>query len=905
MAYVINKFSGEQLIVLEDGTIDTSTSIGLVGRNYVGYGETQNENFVYLLENFANDAPPARPLAGQTWFNTTNNVVYVYDGVAWAPVGAAVLDAIAPTVPNDGTLWLDTTANQLKIWLGSSWGLIGPEAVAGFGVTRARSTSVQDILENNKPIIILEINDVPIAICTAESFTINPNSSISGFSNNLIAGINLSSFAKINGSITGNAGSADSLSTARFINGVAFDGQQNITIKSSTTNRLLKGSYIIGNDFDGSAETTWTVDASPSNLIGKVVARNSEGGFSAGTISATFVGNLTGNVTATSGTSRFNVVEATSFIGATLSGNASTASQLATARRINGVPFNGTADIIVPADAGTLTGTTLNSTVTQSSLTTVGTLTSLSVSNLGASVGSGGEIRIFVDSSVPTIRSTTGQLNFDMGDTGPDISFVNSSRSLSLGGPFAPAIIGDNSTNLGIVGYKFDKVFANEFKGNADTATLAARATSLAGGGPGAIPYQTASGTTAMLGLGSSGFVLKAQSGGIGWEALASEQLNRGSYVNMINTLNSGAVSFFNSSVPVTISVDATTTNTANKVVARDGSGNFSAGTITANLTGNVNGNLTGNVTGSVTGNAGTATRLQTARTINGVSFDGTSNITVQATDPTKVRLSGDSMTGFLTLHSNPVANNHAATKQYVDSVTLGIPTSLYDEFASGTKSPGPQAFPERNIRGFAAYNSTDFPGAYYGGITISGPSKVYSGQIAFNWNSEESAPTGLYFRVNDDTSNTSEWSAWQQVSTSAQLNGKVDRAGDTMQGFLTLAANPVNTFHAATKAYVDSRVPGLTFRSGVSYSTVGFTNQVGSWNFNSNYFDIFPPAGKAMGNLLAFIPSIHVLHYAGVVNGDDSTVCTYSYFGDRIRVYVQNTEQRSTPAANWLAIWS
>jgi hypothetical protein len=116
MAYVINKFSGEQLIVLEDGTIDTSTSLGLVGRNYVGYGETQNENFVFLLENFANDAPPSRPLAGQTWFNTTNNVVNVYDGVSWAPVGAAILDPIAPEFPNDGTLWVDTTVNQLKIW---------------------------------------------------------------------------------------------------------------------------------------------------------------------------------------------------------------------------------------------------------------------------------------------------------------------------------------------------------------------------------------------------------------------------------------------------------------------------------------------------------------------------------------------------------------------------------------------------------------------------------------------------------------------------------------------------------------------------------------------------------------------------------------------------------------------
>jgi len=61
--------------------------------------------------------------------------------------------------------------------------------------------------------------------------------------------------------------------------------------------------------------------------------------------------------------------------------------------------------------------------------------------------------------------------------------------------------------------------------------------------------------------------------------------------------------------------------NTTSTVVLRDGSGNFSAGTITASLT--------GNVTGDVTGNAGTATKLETAREINGVLFDGTANITV------------------------------------------------------------------------------------------------------------------------------------------------------------------------------------------------------------------------------------------------------------------------------------
>lgn len=75
---------------------------------------------------------------------------------------------------------------------------------------------------------------------------------------------------------------------------------------------------------------------------------------------------------------------------------------------------------------------------------------------------------------------------------------------------------------------------------------------------------------------------------------------------------------------------DADTANTASKLVLRDASGNFSAGTITANLS----------------GNATTATTLQTARTINGVSFNGSANITVA--DSTKLPLAGGTMTGAI-----------------------------------------------------------------------------------------------------------------------------------------------------------------------------------------------------------------------------------------------------------------
>jgi hypothetical protein len=761
MPYTINKFNNEPLVVLEDGTIDTSTSIGLVGRNYVGYGETQNENFVWMLENFANEFPPSRPLKGQTWFNNSINILHVYDGDKWTIVGSAVLDDTPPDAPSDGSLWLKTPANTLHIWADGNWRFIGPETAEGFGITRAVSTTILDSDNVSRPIIKLMVNDGVIGIISATAFLINPSNTIVGF-NNLSAGLNLSSSTVVRGNLLGNSATTTRLLTARTINGVLFDGTQNITISSSTTNTLKKGTYLTGDNFNGSTETTWAVDASSANQAGKVVARNSSGGFSAGVISA----DLMGNVTAASGTSTFDIVQANTFIGATLSGNAATATKLATVRKINGVNFDGSSDITVTAASVTLTGTQLSPSVRVSQLTQVGTLDDLSIADPGVTVGGAGEISLEVQGGTPTLSANleTGMLLkiFDQDVTGDysDIGFITSAQSLSSSGvnqpAFAPNYIhAGDPINLGTPNNVWDKIYANTLVGNADTATLAAASTNLAGGGAGSLPYQTASGTTSFLPAGTPGYVLRATAGNsITWSALALERLTAGYGISYTGT---GSPSYYDTQLPLTISVDATSANTVSKVVARDASGNFSAGTITASLV------------GSVTGNATSASQLQTARTINGVSFNGTANITIDANDPTKVAIAGSTMTGYLTLNGNPTSALHAAPKQYVDS-----------------------------------------------------------------------------------------------------------------------------------------RLPQFSFTYGNTvYSTSGYTNQVGSWNNGANFFDVFPPSGKTMANLVAFIPSIAVIHYAGGVDGNDSLRCTWSDLGDRIRVYVQNTEQRSTPAASYLAIWS
>lgn len=80
MAYIIYKTNGQQLVTLLDGTVDSSRGINFVGKNYINYGTLQNENFLRLLENQANDTPPLYPLVGQLWYDTSTSSLKYFNG---------------------------------------------------------------------------------------------------------------------------------------------------------------------------------------------------------------------------------------------------------------------------------------------------------------------------------------------------------------------------------------------------------------------------------------------------------------------------------------------------------------------------------------------------------------------------------------------------------------------------------------------------------------------------------------------------------------------------------------------------------------------------------------------------------------------------------------------------------
>lgn len=90
MSYTVRLTNGSTLATVADLSIDTtSTSLSLVGRGAVNYGEAFAENFVHLLENFANATAPSPAIAGQLWYDTTVESIKVYDGVNWRLVSGS------------------------------------------------------------------------------------------------------------------------------------------------------------------------------------------------------------------------------------------------------------------------------------------------------------------------------------------------------------------------------------------------------------------------------------------------------------------------------------------------------------------------------------------------------------------------------------------------------------------------------------------------------------------------------------------------------------------------------------------------------------------------------------------------------------------------------------------------
>jgi hypothetical protein len=172
MAYTIDKYNRTVLTVVEDGTLDQTTDIKLVGKNYAGYGEIQNENFVFLLENFAGSTAPPKAISGQIWFDSGASKLKFYDGNKWRTTGGAEVLPTAPAGLTTGDFWWDTSNEQLYAYNGSDFVLVGPQD-AGDGVTQMQSRTVRDTLNVNHSVIVSVVNDTIVHVISNDEFTID------------------------------------------------------------------------------------------------------------------------------------------------------------------------------------------------------------------------------------------------------------------------------------------------------------------------------------------------------------------------------------------------------------------------------------------------------------------------------------------------------------------------------------------------------------------------------------------------------------------------------------------------------------------------------------------------------------------------------------------------------------
>ena len=225
MAYTINLTDGTLFATIADGTINTSSNMVLVGKNYAGYGEFLDENFIHLLENASNTTPPTAPLTGQLWWDKANGLMKVYNGTAFKVISAATASSTAPTGNVQGALWYDSVNQQLNVWTGTAWVIVGPAFTPGTGTTGAIVATITDNTSVSHVVIELYVNDSIVGIVSKDA-AFTPQVALSGFPT-VRPGIQLSTqvgaqFPLFQGTAT-NAETLDSLDSTQFLRSDAND----------------------------------------------------------------------------------------------------------------------------------------------------------------------------------------------------------------------------------------------------------------------------------------------------------------------------------------------------------------------------------------------------------------------------------------------------------------------------------------------------------------------------------------------------------------------------------------------------------------------------------------------------------------------------------------------------------
>ena len=779
MSYTINRFNGDQIAVVPDGTINTVTDITLIGKNYAGYGEKQNENFLFLLDNFSKTSPPTKPLDGQLWYNSTTGVlkINVYDGANWKSLAVNNVttssNQIVPTSVTAGDMWYDQVTDQLKIFNGTDYTLVGPESVFGYGRTQMNSVKVKDTVNNFHPVQFGYSNgNIIFAISNDADFI--PSVAINGFPT-IFQGITVNSNMKYNGTAT----NADRLGTnlpsfyapisnPEFPTVVKIvDDGLNIGTTLSIFNNISNIPVIKNNTGSNMSfqTTTGNVTNIPLTLLGNNILPGTNATTDLGSSVLAFKNLYAGYLYSTA-----QKADSLSLGGTYVTATTSSASNTIVARDVNSDirarKFIGKADSAIDADHATEAD--------HAELASVAT-----IANFVEWYNVNGKPTNFVFNDNNTSSWNINIAGSSVGThTGPVVGNVTGNLSGNSSGQHTGAVLGNVTGD--VTGNTFG-VHTGNVNGNVTGNTAGTHTGPVVGNVTGNLTGNVTGNVTGNL----TGNVTGNLTGNVTGTIHTATNYFAGNLVgNVTGNVTGNTTGFHSGNVGGNVTGNLTGNVTGNLTGNTFGT---HTGPVTGNVTGNTVGTHTGPVTGNVTGDLTGSVYAQGGRIFlsNGTASSPSIAFYNDGAIDTGFYWGGD---GYINISNNGIYSGQfqpGGGLALTGSVTAPTFTGNLTGNASGSSAfitnsgtisaeANGTAEPNNRLTLRSVYNN-GYPTTYGNLITLGGGG---GGELLIGWSGSTGSHADNYIRSRRDTGTT--WSPWAKVLTDVNFGSTLATVAST-----------------------------------------------------------------------------------------------------------------------------